>query len=420
MSEWDMPRVGEARVRMTYGAGVLTAAKLKLNFMFSKRISRLKPSPILDLHATVSRLKMSGAAVIDLTLGEPDFDTPKHIGQAATMAIRKGYTHYPPVAGILPLRQAIAKKLRYDNGLVYKPDEIMVGVGTKQILYSLFQVLCQKGDEVLIPTPAWASYVEQVKLAEATPKLFALQAPFKLTAVELAKHLSSKTKVVILNSPNNPTGATIEKPELEKIARLAVQKNIFVISDEIYEKILYRGSHCSIASFGRDIKKLTITVNGFSKSYAMTGWRVGYAAGPKVVIDCLSALAGQTTSGTSSISQWAALSAISGDQHCVEKMTAEFRKRRDFVFEALSKISGVAVFQPEGAFYLFPDVRQLLGAKYKTSADWAKALLLKGGVAVVPGEAFSAPGYVRISYAASMADLTKAVSRIERFVQTTK
>ena len=377
----------------------------------------MKSSPILDLNAEVSRLKKSGVSVVDLTLGEPDFRTPKHIGEAAKEAIDKGYTHYTPAAGILPLREAIAKKLLEDNGISYTPEEIAVGVGTKHILYNIFQVLCEKGDEVVIPTPTWATYIEQVKLAEATPKLFPLKAPFKLTASELKKHLFLKTKVIVLNSPGNPTGAVIEKEELEKIARLAVREGIFVISDEIYEKILYQRRHVSIASLGEDIKKLTLTVNGFSKSYAMTGWRVGYAAGPKEIIGRLSALNGQTTSGTSSISQWAALAAASGSQESVKKMTAEFRKRKDFVFDAFSNMEGISVSNPEGAFYLFPSIQKLLGEKYKTSAEWAQALLQKAGVAVIPGEAFLSSGHIRVSYAASMDDLKEAVIRINKFLK---
>ena len=386
--------------------------------MFSKRITNLKSSPILDLNAEVVRLQAAGVSVINLTMGEPDFGTPKHIGEAAKKAINKGYTHYTPAAGILPLREAIAKKLLKDNGLVYSPSEISVGVGTKQILHNIFQVLCEKGDEVVIPTPTWATYVEQVKLADATPKTFPLQSPFKLTAAELEKHLSLKTKALILNGPSNPTGAVIEKEELEKIARLAVQKGIFVISDEIYEKILYGGQHCSIASLGEDIKNLTLTVNGFSKAYAMTGWRVGYVAGPKEIITRLNALSGQTTSGTSSVSQWAALAAASGSEDCVRKMTAEFRKRKDFIFEAFSGMKGISLSSPEGAFYLFSDIQKLLGGKYKTSAEWAHALLQRAGVAVIPGEAFLCSGHVRVSYAASMKDLKEAVGRIEKFLKS--
>lgn len=386
--------------------------------MFSKRILKLKSSPILDLNAEVKRLQAVGISVINLTMGEPDFGTPEHIGDAGKCAIQKGHTHYTPAAGILPLREAIAEKLLKDNGISYAPSEISVGVGTKQILYNIFQVLCEKGDEVLIPTPTWATYIEQVKLTDATPKIFPLQTPFKLTAEVLEKHLSPKTKIIILNTPSNPTGAVIEKDELLKIARLAVQRNIFVISDEIYEKILYEGRHTSIASLGADIKKLTFTVNGFSKAYAMTGWRVGYVAGPQSVIDYVNALSGQTTFGTSSISQWAALAATLGSEACVEKMTAEFRKRRDFMFDAFSNMEGISVSKPEGAFYLFPNIKRLLGGKYKTSVEWADALLKKTGVAVIFGEAFLAAGHIRVSYAASMDDLKEAVKRVKTFLES--
>ena len=385
---------------------------------FSKRIVSMKSSPILDLNSEVSRLKKSGVSVIDLSLGEPDFDTPKHIGDAAKAAIDSGQTHYTPTGGIWPLREGIARKLRKDNGLEYEPSQVVVGVGTKQILASVFEVLCDTGDEVIIPTPAWATYVEQVRLAGAIPVMCRVAEPFKLNAALLEKVVSPKTKVLLLNSPANPTGAVIEKQELLNIARLAVQKNIFVVSDEIYEKIHYRGRHVSIASLGQDIKNLTVTVNGFSKAYAMTGWRVGYAAGPKKIMDYVAALSGQTTSGTSSVSQWAALSAVSGSQVCVRKMAEEFRRRGEFLFRAFLAMKGFSLTSPDGAFYLFPNIGKFLGKKYKTSDDWAHALLVTEGVAVVSGEAFFAPEHIRVSFAAPMSDLREAVKRIKRFVES--
>ncbi len=386
--------------------------------MLARRIQVLSPSPTVSLDAKVKELQGQGASIINLTVGEPDFRTPENISHAAITAIHDGFTHYAPAAGIPDLRQAIAEKLKKDNQLEYAPGDIVVGVGTKQLLFSIFQVICEEGDEVLISTPTWATYAEQVRLAGATPITFPLQPPFILTATDLENHITKKTKAVILNSPCNPTGAVIPKNELGRIAALCVKHQLYAISDEIYEKIIYEGEHCSIASFGQEIKDLTITVNGFSKAYAMTGWRVGYAAGPKDVVAGLISLAGQTTSGTSSVSQKAAVAALTGDQLQVSQMTNEFKKRRDFLLNEFRAIMGIQVSAPTGAFYLFLDVSQLLKGKYTSTTEWTQALLTQAGVAVVPGEAFLSPGYVRLSYAASFETLQEGVSRLKKFIGT--
>ena len=386
--------------------------------MFSKRVQNLVPSPTLGVQAETIRRISAGLPVINLGLGEPDFPTPKDISKRAIEAINDGFTHYTPVAGIRSLRELIAKKFLEENGISYSPDEIIVGVGTKQILYSIFQVLCEEGDEVLIPTPTWSTYVEQAKLAGATVKLVPLKSPFRLTAMDLEKNISAKTKIIVINSPSNPTGAVILEIELKKIARLAVKNNIFVISDEIYEKIIYDKKHCSVASFGEDIKKLTITVNGFSKSFAMTGWRIGYAGGPKEIIDAMVSLSGQMTSGTCSISQYAGVQALKGNGASIRRMTVEFRKRRDFVCNELSKIKDVSFSVPDGAFYVLVYIGKLLGEKCKTSAEWTKELLERVGVATVPGEAFFATGYVRISFSAGISELKKGIEKISRFISS--
>jgi len=292
-----------------------------------------------------------------------------------------------------------------------------VGVGAKQILYNIFQVLCDKGDEVIIALPAWNTFVELVKLTGAKPVLITLKPPFKLKASDIKKVITPKTKVLLLNSPSNPTGAMIEPEELTKIADLAVKNNIFVISDEIYEKLTYTQKHISIASLNEKIKERTITVSGLSKSYAMTGWRVGYAAGPSEIVAKMKALQSQLLAHTSSISQKAGVEALNGDQASVVMMQKAFAKRRTYCLKQIGKIPSLSVNEPDGAFYLFISIEKLLGKKYTTATAWAEALLEDEKVAVVPGEAFFYPGYIRFSYAASDEDLVEAFVRIKRFIE---
>lgn len=376
--------------------------------MLSKRIRALSPSPTLAFDKQAKELQQKGHPVINLTLGEPDFTTPQHICNAAIEALQKGETHYTLTAGILPLREKIAGKFLKENKINYSASEIVVGVGSKQLLYNAFQVLLDENDEVLIPTPTWSTYVEQVKLAEAKPVLVPLKEPFKLKAADLEPYLSPKTKIILLNSPSNPTGAMIEQDELIKIAQLAIDKGIYIISDEIYEKLTWGNEHVSIASLNEDIRKLTITINGFSKSYAMTGWRIGYAGGPQKIITAMSNLQSQTTSNTSSIGQFAAVAALTGTQQPLERMKNEFSKRRSFVIHELEK-TRLAFTEPEGAFYFF--------IKTPTnSKDWCNTLLQEQFVAVVPGEAFCTPGYFRMSYASSMENLEEGLRRIKQFI----
>lgn len=386
--------------------------------MLSNRIKQLEPSPTLSLDGKVKELQKNGRSVINLGLGEPDFPTPKNIGEAAIGAIKSGFTHYTAVAGIPDLKLAICSSLKKNNDLEYSPDEIVVGAGSKVILYNIFQVLCNPGDEVILSTPTWSTYIEQIKLAGGVPVLIPLEAPFKLTAEQVAEKITSRTKLVLLNSPANPTGAMIEKSELEKIGKLAKEKNIWIVSDEIYDRLTYGSNHISIASLGEEIKKHVIVVNGLSKSYAMTGWRIGFAAGPKEIINGIVSLQGQTTSNASSIGQKAAIEALNGDQTPVEEMRREFEKRRNFLVEEIGKIEGLSFQPPEGAFYFFVSVKKLLSQKISTSKDWCAALLEKEGVAVVPGEAFQAPGYFRLSYASSMEELSSGVEKIKSFVQS--
>ncbi|MFA7286430.1 MAG: pyridoxal phosphate-dependent aminotransferase [Patescibacteria group bacterium] len=385
--------------------------------MFAKRIEQLHSSPTLALEENVRLLESHGISVVNLGIGEPDFGTPWSIRFAAIAAIVKGFTHYTATSGIVELRTAVCKKLFDENKVFYHPSEIVIGVGTKQLLYHAFQVLCDSGDEVIVPVPTWSTYAEQVRLSGATPVFVTLEPPFRLTAAALEKSITSKTKAIVLNSPANPTGAIIEEEELIKIAEIAVEKNIIVISDEIYEKIIFGRRHVSIASLNEEIKARTVTINGFSKSYAMTGWRVGFAAGPKHIIDAMVALQSQTTSSTSSISQKAACAALTHPQKSVEAMRTVYRSRRDFLAAALAKTPQLSFTLPDGAFYFFVDISPLLGKQFQSAVAWCQALLDEERVAVVPAETFLYKNYIRLSFAVPIEELQEGIKRIERFVK---
>ncbi len=384
--------------------------------MFSKRVQTLATSPTIAIDTKAKAFKAQGIPVINLSVGEPNFQTPENIKKAAIKAITDGHSFYTAPEGILELREAIAKKFAKDNGLTYDPSDVIVGAGAKQVIYSIFHVLCHKGDEVIIPIPTWNTFVEQVKLAEAKPVLIQLKPPFKLTAEAIEKAITDKTKIILLNTPSNPTGAMVELKELKKIADLAVKHNIFIVADEIYEKLSYTQEHVSIASLNKKIKELTISVNGLSKTYAMTGWRIGFAVGPTEIISKMKAFQSQLQGNISSITQKAGVEALTGDQKSVEKMIKAFAKRREYCLKEVSEIPELSVNEPDGAFYLFISVEKLLGKKYPTSQAWSEALLDKEKVAVVPGEAFFYPGYIRFSYAASDEDLKEAFVRVKRFI----
>lgn len=385
--------------------------------MLSERTKKLLPSPTLSFDLKAKELKAKGQDIINLTLGEPDFNTPLHIKKAAIKAINENFTHYTQTAGISELRTAISEKFLKDNAIFYKPSDIIVGTGSKQLLYTLFQVILDKGDEVLVAIPTWTTYVEQIKLAGGKPIFIKLYPPFKLTFNDIKNKISLKTKAIIINSPANPTGAIIETKEMLKIAGFLARKNILIISDEIYEKIVYGKKPVSPASFSKEIWEDTITVNGVSKAYAMTGWRIGFAAGPAKIIEQMINMQGQMTSNTNSIAQKAAVTALNGTDKPIKQMTKEFLRRRNILNKKLKAIKDLEVINPEGAFYFFVSIEKLLGKKYKTSNDWCEALLEKEKVAVVPGEAFLYPGYFRLSFAASLDLLKDAVNKIERFIQ---
>lgn len=386
--------------------------------MLSDRAKRIKPSPTLAMDAKAKAMKAQGVDVVNFGVGEPDFDTPENIKEAAIKAIRDGFTKYTPVGGIEPLKDAIIEKFGKDNGLDYTRDEIIVSCGAKHSLYNIAQALYGPGDEVIIPYPYWVSYPDQVLLNDAVPVFVKTyeEDSFMLRAEALKSHITKKTKALILNSPSNPTGLAYDRKTLEKIAEVAVEHNLYVISDEIYEKLVYDDvEHVSIASLGKEIKQRTIVVNGLSKSHAMTGWRVGFTAGLKELIKAMTNIQSQSTSNPTSISQKAAVEALTGPQDFIEKMRAEFDRRRKFLVSELNSIPLLSCRVPTGAFYAFPNTSKLYGKfeNISSSSDLALYLLEKANVALVPGDAFGDDGYIRISYATSMDDIKKAVERMK-------
>lgn len=386
----------------------------------SERARAIGASPTLALDARTKELQKQGVDVVNFGVGEPDFDTPDHIKEAAIDAIRKGFTKYTPSSGILELREACARKFREENGLDYKPDQILVSVGAKHSIYNAIMVLCEAGDEVLIPVPYWVSYPEMVRLAGAKP-VYIETTPdtgFKVTPEMLSRAITPRTRVLILNSPSNPTGTVYTREELSGIAEVCLKHGIWVISDEIYEKLIYEGEHVSFASLSPELLNITITVNGVSKAYAMTGWRIGYAGGPKEVIKAMADLQSHATSNPTSISQKAALAALTGPTEPLERMRQEFKKRRDYIVERAQRMPGFRCPIPSGAFYIYPDVSGLIGksvgGKVITSSSvLAEILLEKARIAVVPGEAFGTSANLRFSYATSLERIKEGMDRLE-------
>ncbi len=384
--------------------------------LLSKRAQEVSPSATLQITATAKRMIKEGKDVVAFGAGEPDFDTPQEIKAAAIKAIEGGFTKYTPTSGIPDLKEAISKKLKSDNGLDYEPSSIVVSCGAKHSLYNVLQVLADAGDEVLIPVPYWVSYPEMVKLAGAKPVFIrtALKDDFKIDIKSLENCLTKKTKILILNSPSNPCGVVYAKAELEKIADFCVKHNIYCISDEIYEKIIFDGLEAvSIASLSDKIKKLTITVNGFSKSYSMTGWRLGYLAAEAEIVRAVSNLQDHSTSNPSSISQKAALAAFSLGEDYFKGIKKTFQERRDYILSRLDKMKErIGYKKPEGAFYIFCDISKLK----MDSFSFAKRLLEEEHVALIPGEPFGCDDYVRISFATSMETIKKGFDRIEHWI----
>ncbi|WP_456001159.1 pyridoxal phosphate-dependent aminotransferase [Prevotella sp.] len=386
----------------------------------SDRLNRLAPSATLAMSQRSNEMMAQGINVINMSVGEPDFMTPDHVKEAGKKAIDDNFSKYSPVPGYLSLRKAIANKLKRENNLNYSASEVIVGTGGKQGVCNTILALVNPGDEVIIPAPYWVSYPQMVKLAGGEPVIVpaGIEQDFKVTADQLKAAITSKTKLIILCSPSNPTGSVYTKEELEALAKIVLEHNdLFVLSDEIYEHINYIGCHASIAAC-EGMKERTIICNGVSKAYAMTGWRLGWVAAPEWIIKGLNKLQGQYTSGTSSVSQMAALAAYEGDQGCVEDFRKAFQRRRDLIVSLAKEVPGLEVNVPEGAFYLFPKCSSYFGKTdgkhvINNSTDFALYLLEEGHVATVAGDAFGSPDYFRMSYATSDDNIIEALSRIK-------
>lgn len=388
---------------------------MKIDTRLADRLKKVTPSSTLAITSKAKKLKSEGKDVITLAAGEPDFDTPDFIKQAAIDALNQGWTKYTPSTGIPELKRSICEKLEKDNGLRYSPSQIVVSCGAKHSIFNTMMVLLKHGDEVLIPSPYWVSYPEMAYLCEAKPVFIKTLAEnnFKMTVKELEKHVTAKTKLLILNSPSNPTGCVYSDSELKEIAAVCIDRKIMVISDEIYEKIIFDGlKPASIAGLGDKIYDLTITVNGLSKSYSMTGWRIGYLAAPQDIADAVSNLQDHSTSNPVSISQKAAVAALNNGDDFIKNMSVEFEKRRDYCIDRLSKIKKLGFVRPQGAFYVFCDIGK---TKLKSSL-FAQRLLDEALVAIIPGDAFGRDDYARLSFAASMEQLKIAFDRIENWV----
>lgn len=387
--------------------------------MVSERIKNMTPSATSTLGGKIAEMKTAGIDIAAFNLGEPDFPTPDKVVKACTKAMEEGKTKYIAIGGIVQLREAITRKLKKDNNLSYTANQICVSTGAKQAVFNAVMAVCNPGDEIIIPTPCWVSYVEMAKLAGAVPVLVPTDDKFHLITEEIEKAITDKTKAIIINTPNNPTGAVYSEESLKELAALAIKNDFYVIADEVYEKLVYNDvKHVSIASLSEEMYKRTIVINGLSKSYSMTGWRVGYAAGPEDIIKGMTSLQGHVTTSSTTFIQWASIDALEKCEEEVENMRKEFLKRRDFMYERLNKIPGMQCPKPEGAFYLMPDVTYYFGKSYKdwkieSAADLCNYLLEEARVAVVPGNAFEAPKTIRFAYSVSIETIAAGMDRME-------
>lgn len=394
----------------------------------SKKAENISPSITLEITAKANKLKAEGVDVVSFGAGEPDFNTPENIINAAVKAMNEGKTKYTPASGITELKQAICEKFKNDNNLSYTPDQIIISTGAKQNLANTFMAILNPGDEVLIPVPYWVSYPELTKLADGVPVFVQTleENNYKYTVEQLEAAVTDKTKAILLNSPNNPTGTIYSREELTEIAEFAKKHDLFIISDEIYEKLIYDGEkHVSIASLSEDAYNRTIVINGVSKTYAMTGWRIGYSAAPKEITKLMSSLQSHMTSNPNSIAQYAALEALTGPKDSIKAMIKEFESRRNFMVEKLDKIPGVSIIKPSGAFYIMVNVKNyfgklLNGTTINNSLEFAKVLLEDEKVAVIPGSGFGLDEYVRLSYATSKELIEKGLDRIAEFLTKLK
>ena len=393
--------------------------------MLADRLKTLAPSPTLAMQARAKAMRAQGINVISFGAGEPDFDTPARIKEAAIRALQGGQTKYTEVGGIPELRAAVCHKLKRDQGLDYTPDEVVVSCGAKHTLYNIVMALVNPGDGVLIPSPYWVSYPEQVRLLGGAPVAVPTleSTGFDLDPAEPRRTVTPRTKLIILDSPGNPTGAVFSPEALGEVARLAVERDLWVVSDECYEALTYEGRHVSIASLGPEIKARTIVVNTCSKAYAMTGWRIGYAAGPKAIIKAMTDVQSQVTSNPTSIAQWAAVEALTGPQDEVAKMVGEFDRRRRVIVEGLNAVPGVSCVMPKGAFYAFPNVSGLFGRRHKGgvlrgSADVCAFLLDEARIATVAGVDFGSDAHIRLSYATGLETIKEGLSRMDAAVRS--
>lgn len=396
--------------------------------LISKSVAGISPSATEETSFMANKLKRQGIDIISFAQGEPDFDTPDNIKKAAIIAIKEGFTKYTDVPGIPELRKAVSDKFKRENGIEYESSQILICNGGKQALYEVFRTICEEGDQVLIPTPCYVSYAEQIKLAGAEPVFFKTKEEnnFRPTLDEVKANFTPRIRAFIINSPNNPTGSIFEKEQLKKIVKLLVDRGVYIITDEVYEHLVYDGrNHISVASLGKKEKEMSITVNSVSKTYAMTGWRVGYAAAPREIIKAMSNLQGHATGNVNSIAQKATIEALNGTQEPVRNMVKEYEKRREYIVKRLNEIEGIRCQYPDGAFYTFPNVTSLYGKKYNgniigNDVDVAKFFLKKAHVAVVPGVAFNYSGYVRFVFAKSMEEIKEGLDRIEKAIKELK
>ncbi|OGK78127.1 MAG: aspartate aminotransferase [Candidatus Rokubacteria bacterium GWC2_70_16] len=393
--------------------------------MLADRLKTLAPSPTLAMQARAKAMRAQGINVISFGAGEPDFDTPARIKEAAIRALQGGQTKYTEVGGIPELRAAVCHKLKRDQGLDYTPDEVVVSCGAKHTLYNIVMALVNPGDEVLIPSPYWVSYPEQVRLLGGAPVAVPTleSTGFDLDPAELRRAVTPRTKLIILDSPGNPTGAVFSPEALGEVARLAVERDLWVVSDECYEALTYEGRHVSIATLTPEVKARTLVVNTCSKAYAMTGWRIGYAAGPKAIIKAMTDVQSQVTSNPTSIAQWAAVEALTGPQDEVAKMVGEFDRRRRVIVEGLNAVPGVSCVMPKGAFYAFPNVSGLFGRRHKGgvlrgSADVCAFLLDEARIATVAGVDFGSDAHIRLSYATGLETIKEGLSRMDAAVRS--
>jgi len=396
--------------------------------MLSKRVRNMKPSATLVLTGKVAELKKSGVNIISFNVGEPDFGTPENICNAGVKAINENFTKYTGVSGIIELRDAICQKLKNDNNVEYKPNEISVGTGAKQPLANAVLTICDTKDEVILPTPCWVSYEEMVRLADANPVFVPTKESegFALDLDAIEKAITKNTKAILINTPNNPTGAVYSEESLRKLADMALKHNFYIISDEVYEKLIYDGEkHFCVASISKEVKDICIIINGFSKAYAMTGWRMGYAAANKEIIDGINAIQGHMTSAPNSITQKACLEALLGSQESLETMRVEFDKRRLYLLDRLNSIENITCVNAKGAFYLMPNISKFFGKSFEgkimnDSLDIANFLLEKAHIAVVPGAAFESKDNIRISYSNSMENIKEGIDRMEEALKLIK